>query len=130
MVAFIHLPFRRLQMFIRLMMFVFAAATLLASPFNAHACPDHEAAQTAVLYAPVVSLDLTAAIAPAVSQTCHVDVVKTPCGKFHLCCVTPPGAPAPDCSLETAFAGTGPVTSTGPADTSISLKRATPPPRA
>ena len=62
-------------MFIRLMMFVFAAATLLASPFNAHACPDHDAARTtAVLYSP--------------------------------------------------------VTSTGPADTSISLKRATPPPRA
>lgn len=117
-------------MFIRLMMFVFAAATLLASPFNAHACPDHEAARATVGYAPADTLSLTATAAPALSQACHVDAVKTPCGKFHLCCVTPPGAPAPDCTLEAAFSGTGPVTSTGPADTSISLKRATPPPRA
>lgn len=117
-------------MFIRLMLFVFAAAALLASPCNAHACPDHDAARATVGHASAVTLSLTATAAPALSQACHVDAVKTPCGKFHLCCVTPPGAPAPDCSLEAAFSGTGPVTSTGPADTSISLKRATPPPRA
>ncbi len=112
-------------MFLRTLMLLLSAAVLFVVSPAVRACPTHEA-QLHTVETTVAATSTLSAIAP---DDCTADDPSSPCGQFHLCCVTPPGLPTADAAFFfTPFPQTAAV-SRSPADTGVIRDLTSPPPK-
>ncbi len=120
-------------MFHLLRLLIFAAMALLASSPPALACADHDAARPAVIenvsHADCASAASAMHAVSSASPQCVLKASGPLCGDFHLCCVTPPAAPAASADTLAVPVVFGAIASIDPADTGIIPQNETPPPR-